>query len=113
MWQKMDSFSISSKLSGSLFLSVSYADSGDYGTNNEDNNEDEVLSSLSPKSPYISSKKSKASKSSKRAMTNTDERDDYSGRVSVSKHAASDEREEEDVLVSLPQTMVAKYLCLQ
>eukprot|EP00984_Skeletonema_dohrnii_P025648 scaffold14826_cov117-Skeletonema_dohrnii-CCMP3373.AAC.2 len=78
------------------------------------NDEFEVLSTHTPlaassiyskKSPSISSNRSKASKSSKRSQKSAtkDKRDDYAGRASRS--VTSGEREEDDVLVSLPASM--------
>ena len=119
MMTNWDSYS-SSRFSGYGFPSVPSAEiSEDYrisydDTKNEGNDEDDVLSSLRlmtmtsyKPTASISCKKSKASKYSKRSrmsMTNLDERDDYTGRVSMS--ATSDRREEDDVLASLPPTMV-------
>jgi hypothetical protein len=67
---------------------------------------DVLLSSMTKASSLsLSSKKSKSSESSKQSrmsMTNKDERDDYSGRIS---NAATNLREKNDVLVSLPASM--------
>jgi hypothetical protein len=93
------------KSSGSAFPLEPSADTDHNRTT--DDEVDVLLSSMTKASSLsLSSKKSKSSKSSKQSRmstTNKDERDDYSGSFS---NATTNKRENYDVLVSLPASMV-------